>query len=72
MRAAGPRGGRVELALGARDLFQGVLLIITVTTKGKWRFSFEEAAPHQMQKKTSWAAITMFATGKRKMIARVP
>jgi hypothetical protein len=53
-------------------LFHGVLLIITVTTKGKWRFSFEAAAPHQMQKKTSCAATTMLVSGKRKMIARVP
>ncbi len=56
----------------AFDLFHGVLLIITVTTKGKCRFSFEDAAPHQMQKKTSWAAITMLVSGKRKTIARLP
>ena len=55
-----------------RERFQGVLLIITVTTNGKWRLSFEEAAPHQMQKKTSWAAITMLVSGKRKTIASVP
>ncbi len=49
-----------------------MLLIITVTTKGKWRFSFEDAAPHQMQTKTSWAATIMFVSGKRKMIDQVP
>ncbi len=49
-----------------------MLLIITVTTKGKWRFSFEEAAPHQMQKKTSEAAITRLVSGKRKISARLP
>ncbi len=36
------------------------MLIITVTTKGKWWFSFEDAAPHQMQTKTSCAATIMF------------
>src|SRR5215207_2950789 len=35
-----------------RDLFQGVLEIITETTNGKWRLSFDDAAPHQMQKRT--------------------
>ena len=49
-----------------------MLLIITVTTKGKWWLSFEEAAPHQMQMKTSCAATIMLASGKRKMIIRLP
>ena len=44
----------VELALERPcDRFQGVLLIITETTNGKWWFSFEEAAPHQMKTKTN-------------------
>ena len=36
-----------------------MLLIITVTTNGKWWLSFEDAAPHQMQTKTSCAATIM-------------
>ena len=72
-RAAGPRGGRGRAAASApSNRFQGVLLIITVTTKGKWRFSFEEAAPHQMQTKTSCAATIMLVSGKRKTIIRLP
>ena len=38
------------------DRFHGVLLIITDTTNGKWRLSFDEAAPHQMPTKVSCAA----------------
>ncbi len=37
-----------------------MLEIITETTNGKWRLSFEEAAPHQMQKKTIWQATMKF------------
>ena len=49
-----------------------MLLIITVTTNGKWWLSFEEAAPHQMQTKTSCAATTMLVSGKRKISESVP
>ena len=43
---------RQSRRLNERERFHGVFLIITVTTNGKWRFSFEEAAPHQMQTNT--------------------
>src|SRR3954447_23185455 len=35
-----------------RERFHGVLLIITDTTNGKWRLSFDDAAPSQMQRNT--------------------
>ena len=78
LRVADRRGQQVlrvvavELAFALRERFQGVLLIITVTTNGKWRFSFDEAAPHQMQTKTIWAATIMLSGGKRKIRASVP
>jgi hypothetical protein len=40
------------------------LLIIVETTNGKWLFSFEEAAPHQMKRKTNCQATTQCSTGK--------
>ena len=63
----------VEPRLDAlRERFHGVLLIITVTTNGKWRLSFEDAAPHQMQTKTICAATIRLSSGNRKMIIRLP
>ena len=45
-RAAGPPGGRGRAAASPpASGSTGVLLIITVTTKGKWRFSFEDGRP---------------------------
>jgi hypothetical protein len=35
-----------------RDRKTGLLLTITLTTDGKWRFSFENAAQHQIASAT--------------------
>ena len=42
----------------------GALLIIAETTNGKWLFSFEDAAPHQMDRKTNCQATIQCSTGK--------
>ena len=63
---------RQSRRLNARERFHGVLLIITVTTNGKCRFSFEEAAPHQMHTNTICAATIRSESGNRKMIIRFP
>ena len=55
-----------------RDLFHGVFEIITETTNGKWRLSFDDAAPHQMQKRTICEATIRFSMGKRKTTRRKP
>ena len=63
---------RYRRRFAARHRFHGVLLIITVTTNGKWWLSFDDAAPHQMQMKISWQATIMLPSGKRKTIIRLP
>ena len=55
-----------------RERFHGVLLIITETTKGKWRLSFDDAAPHQMKKKMSCQATMQFSTGNRQTTSMNP
>ena len=63
----------IEPALGRRASGStGVLLIITATTNGKCLFSFEAAAPHQMQTSTSCEATNRFrsGTGRRSAAAR--
>ena len=39
------REALVEPGLGLFERFQGVLLTITAITNGKWRLSFDDAAP---------------------------
>ena len=63
---------RQSLRFAARERFHGVFEIITVTTNGKWRFSFEDAAPHQMHTNTIWAATSRLPSPNRKMIIRFP
>ena len=55
-----------------RDLFHGVFEIITETTNGKWRLSFDDAAPHQMQNRTICEATMRFESGKRKTMSKNP
>ncbi len=54
------------------DPFQGVLLIITETTKGKWRLSFDEAAPSQTKIKTICEATIRLLIGNRKTTSKKP
>ena len=58
--------------MALRERFHGVLEIITETTNGKWRLSFEEAAPHQMQKRTICEPVIRLSSGKRKTTIRKP
>ena len=78
-RARAPREGRrssgwsrYSRAFALRERFHGVLLIITETTNGKWRLSFDDAAPHQMQTKTICAPTIRFSSGNRKTISSGP
>ena len=63
---------RQSRRLNARERFHGVLLTITVTTNGKWRFSFDDAAPHQMHTNTICAPASRSENGNRKRIIRFP
>jgi hypothetical protein len=58
--------------LNFRDRFQGVFEIITWITNGKWWFSFEAAAPHQMKKKTNCHAGMSWSAGKSDTSSRKP
>src|SRR5436305_1854494 len=55
-----------------RDRFHGVFEIITDTTYGKWRLSFDDAAPSQMHRNTICDATIMLWSGNRKTTSSGP
>ena len=55
-----------------RDRFHGVLLTITEITYGKWRLSFDDAAPHQMKRNTNCQPTIRFLAGNSDTTIRKP
>ena len=70
LRSSGKFSKNLRLIFGDRQI--GLLDIIVAMTKGKCLFSFDVAAPSQMQRNTSFAAMIMSTPLKRNATVNAP